>query len=169
MAKLETFFELEEINVTASVGSNGVNLEDDVMVVQALLKYALAERGFFRKMTFSEPTGTMDDNTKSLIKQFQRFVRKMNNADISVDGRIDPAKGKTAFGKKGQWTIQILNGAALGYFLLSGAIGETYIHDICRRFPQTQRAIGDLPVGSLGLTLEPSVRRGIGSLGLALG
>ncbi len=89
MAKLETFFELEEINVTASVGSNGVNLEDDVMVVQALLKYALAERGFFRKMTFSEPTGTMDDNTKSLIKQFQRFVRKMNNADISVDGRID--------------------------------------------------------------------------------
>ena len=40
MAKLETFFIMEEINVTASVGKNGVNLKEDVMVVQALLKYA---------------------------------------------------------------------------------------------------------------------------------
>ncbi len=168
MAKLETFFALEEINVTASVGNNGVNLEDDVMVVQALLKYSLPERKFFRGMKFSEPTGTMDNNTKTLIKQFQSFVRKTTKAKVTVDGRIDPAKGTTAFGSKGQWTIQILNGAALEYYFLSGAKGESYIHDLCRRFPRVERTIGELPVGTLGLSLEPSVRPGVGSLGLAL-
>ena len=168
MAKLETFFIMEEINVTASVGKNGVNLKDDVMVVQALLKYALPERHYFRGMKFSEPTGTMDETTLSLIKRFQIYLRKVRKLSVSVDGRIDSAKGRKAFGRKGKWTIQMLNDEALEMFLLSGSKSESYIHEICRRFPQVANAIGELPVGTLGLTLEPSAERGIGSLGLAL-
>jgi hypothetical protein len=167
MAKIETFFgDNELINLTASVGENGVNLKDDVMVVQAMLKYALEERPYFRKLKFPEPTGAMNDETKILIREYQRYLRRKDKNDVAVDGIIDRAIGEKPFGRRGQWTILCLNTHVLAARLYSGGEGSE-IQDLCRKFPQLHSVLDNIPVGSLNLTLEPSIQR-VGSLNLAL-
>lgn len=167
MARIEKFFgDVDNINVSASVGEGGVNFKDDVMVIQAMLKYALAERPFFRKYKFPEPTGTINDETKILIKEYQRFLRKIDKTSVSVDGVIDRAVGEKAFGRRGWWTILCLNTHVMEARLLSGGEGNQ-IEDLCRKFPQLYTVLDDIPVGTLGLSLEPSIQR-VGSLNLAL-
>jgi len=76
MAKIETFYgDNQLVNLTASVGENGVNLKDDVMVVQAMLEYALGEKPYFRRFKFPAVTGAMNDETKILIKEYQLYLR----------------------------------------------------------------------------------------------
>lgn len=168
MAKVEIFFgDIKNINVTASVGDGGVNLKDDVMVVQAMLKYALEERLYFRKFKFPEPTGTMDKETALIIKEYQRFLRRKDKLSVSVDGVIDRAVGEKAFGKRGFWTILCLNSHVLEMRLLRGGEGNQF-EDLCRKYPQLHAVLDDIPVGTLGLSLEPSVRNVVGSLNLGL-
>lgn len=168
MAKIETFYgSIENINLTASVGETGVNFKDDVMVVQAMMKYALEERPFFRQFKFSGPTGTMDAQTAELIKGYQRYLRKKNKLSISVDGVIDRAIGERAFGKKGHWTILCLNTDVLEMRLLRGGTGNQF-QDLCRRYPQLYAILEDIPVGTLDLVLEPSAAALVGSLNLGL-
>lgn len=167
MAKIETFYgDIQNINLTASVGEKGVNFKDDVMVVQAMLKYALEERPFFRTFKFPEPTGTMDLTTAKIIKEYQRFLRRKDKVGVSVDGVIDRAIGEKAFGKKGHWTILCLNAHVLEMRLLKGGTGN-HFEDLCRRFPQLHPVLEDIPVGTLNLSLESSSNR-IGSLNLGL-
>jgi len=167
MAKIEKFFgSIDNINLTASVGENGVNLKDDVMVVQAMLKYALEERRFFRKFKFPEPTGAMNRETAVLIKEYQRFLRKKDKVSVSVDGVISRAIGEKAFGRRGFWTILCLNSHVLEMRLFRGGAGNQF-EDLCRKFPQLYAVLDDIPVGSLDLSLEPSIQR-VGSLNLGL-
>lgn len=168
MAQIEKFFgDIENINLTASVGENGVNLKDDVMVVQAMLKYALVERPFFRKFKFPEPTGAMDKETAILIKEYQRYLRKNDKLSVSVDGVISRAVGEKAFGKRGWWTILCLNAHVMEARIFSGGAGNQF-EDLCRKFPQLYAVLDDIPVGTLGLSLESSVRRVVGTLNLGL-
>lgn len=168
MARIEKFFgDVDNINVSASVGKGGVNFKDDVMVIQAMLKYALAERPFFRRYKFPEPTGTINDETKILIKEYQRFLRKLDKTSVSVDGIIDRAVGEKAFGRRGWWTILCLNTHVMEARVLSGGEGNQ-IEDLCRKFPQLYAVLDDIPVGTLGLSLESSVRRVVGTLNLGL-
>jgi hypothetical protein len=166
MAKMEKFYGgLYKINLTASVGEKGVNLKNDVMVVQAMMKYALEGRPQFRRFRFSEPTGAMDKNTAELILEFQRDLRR-RRYKVAVDGVMNRAVGEKTFGKKGFWTILHLNSEVLEWRLLSGGSG-TEFEDLCRKFPQLHAVLDDLPVGSLELSLEPSMPR-LGSLRLSL-
>jgi hypothetical protein len=154
MAKIEKFFGgFDKINVTAAVGENGVNSKDDVMVVQAMLKYALEEKVAFRGFKFPEPTGTMDRATAVLIKEYQRYLRKKCNARVSVDGVISRAVGEKPFGSSGLWTILYLNSDVLEMRLLSGGEGNEF-EVLCRKFPQLYAVLEDLPVGTLNLGLE---------------
>lgn len=167
MANIEIFSgDIKNINLTASVGKNGVNLKDDVMVVQAMLKYALEERPFFRSFKFPRPTGTLTEDTSAIIKEYQRYLRRKNKLSISVDGVIDRAIGEKAFGKSGYWTILCLNSDLLETRIVRGGEGNQF-EDLCRRFPQLYEVLEDIPVGSLDLSLEPSIQR-IGSLNLGL-
>jgi hypothetical protein len=167
MANIETFFgDQELINLTASVGENGVNLKDDVLVVQAMLKYALEERPFFRNFKFPAPTGAINDETKALIKAYQRYLRRKDKNDVAVDGLIDRAVGEKPFGRRGQWTILCLNTHVLAARLLSGGEGNEF-EDLCRKYPQLYPVLDNIPVGSLDLSLEPSIQR-VGSLNLGL-
>jgi hypothetical protein len=167
MANIEIFYgDRELINVTASVGENGVNLKDDVMVVQAMLKYALEEHPSYRNFKFPEPTGAINDETKALIKEYQRFLRRKENIGVLVDGVIDRAVGEKPFGRRGQWTILCLNTDVLVRRLLNGGEGNE-IQDLCRKYPQLHSVLDNVPVGSLNLSLEPSAA-GVGSLNLAL-
>ncbi len=158
MAKLDFVYAIEEINVSESVGRGGANRRNDVLVVQALLKYGLSENHYFRGEHFTEPNGMMDHNTITLIKSFQRYLRRIRKINVSVDGRIDSAKGVKAFGRKGKWTIQQLNGMALETYVLSRGDAEviksSFIFDLVEKFPQIKTALPDLPVGSLELALE---------------
>lgn len=164
MAKIETFFNHPHINLTASVGEGGVNLKDDVMIVQAMLKYALDVRLYFSKMQFPEPTGTICPQTVKIIREYQRFIRKVERASVSVDGVIDRAVGERAFGRRGTWTILSLNANVLEMRLFKGGVGNEF-QELCRQFPQLNSVI-DVPVGDLNLTLESS--RNAGTLNLAL-
>lgn len=165
MARIEKFYgDIEQINVTASVGENGVNLKDDVLVVQAMLKYALEDRRYFRRFKFPEPTGAINNETKTLIKEYQRYLRK-KNITVSVDGLMSRAIGERPFGRRGEWTILCLNTHVSEMVLFKGDAGNQF-QALCRKYPQLDTVI-DIPVGSLDLSLEPSIQR-FGSLNLGL-
>ncbi|REJ77490.1 MAG: hypothetical protein DWQ47_14020 [Acidobacteria bacterium] len=168
MANLYRFHDWVEINVSASVGKNAVNNKDDVIVVQAMLKYALEWRTYFGSAPFPRPTGAVDSATLALIRKYQQYLRRTRGSKISVDGRIDPAKDRAAFGKKGQWTIQMLNGDVAEGWLVWDRPGDNPIHSLYMEYPEIRNAIGDnIPVGKLGLSLEPS-NRPVGTLNLGL-
>jgi len=154
MARIETFFGNQElINLTASVGRGGVNLKDDVLIVQAMLKYALKDRPFFRDFKFCEPTGAINEETRLLIKRYQKFLRRATKVDIAVDGLIDRAIGEKPSGKNGRWTILYLNEHMLEARLLkTDQLSE--FQDLAREFPQVHSVLDNLPVGSLNLALE---------------
>jgi hypothetical protein len=139
------------INVTATVGVNGVNLKDDVMVVQALLKFALESYQAFQGTEFPEPTGTDIKATTKIIKKFQRFYKRIHN-EVPIDGRIDPARGRYVYGTKTEWTIFSLNVVALENTLFNG--GGNPIEQICKRWPSVREILDESSVGSLGLALE---------------
>ena len=168
MAEVYTRYDWQEINVTGSVGRGGVNAKNDVMVVQAMLKYALEDRAQFKNVPFPAPSGTIEEDTIQLIYKYQRHLRSRLRVRVSVDGRIDPARGERAFGSKGQWTIQSLNGDAMEAWLVFKGGGDNYIEAICRKYPQVLNALGgSIPVGGLSMSLEPSVPM-VGSLNLGL-
>lgn len=164
MAKIERFPWGNVINLTASVGLNGINLRDDVMVVQAMLKHAPEKRGAFGKIKLPLPTGIMTPQWIEIIKDYQRYLRQKRKEKVSVDGKINRAIGERVFGKRASWTILCLNTELLEMRLFNGgAVNE--IEELCNHFPQLKGVL-EMPVGSLDLTLEGG--SGIGSLDLAL-
>jgi hypothetical protein len=164
MAKIERFSGGNIINLTASVGFNGVNLRDDVIVIQAMLKHAPEKRGVFGKVKLPPPSGMMTPPWVEIIKDYQRYLRTKKNEKVSVDGKIDRAIGERVFGIRTKWTILCLNNELLELRLFDGGTGSE-IEGLCRQFPQLNRIL-ETPVGSLDLTLEGGNE--IGSLGLGL-
>lgn len=164
MARIENFNDYPQVNLTASVGKGGVNYDDDVLAVQALMKYAFeGERGW-EGYKFPTPTGTLCKLTRSLIKRYQRVIKRTVNS-ATVDGRIDPAKGTFPAGSRAMWTILSLNTDAMATWLLSKRMGANYIHAVGMMFPEFRAAIGDRGVGTLNLELDGG---GVGTLGLDL-
>lgn len=146
-----------DINVCASVGIGGVNRRDDVLVVQALMKYALPHRNYFRGIHFPVPNGIADQNLCSLIKKFQRYLRR-NNRRVSVDGRIDPAVGLRVGNKRNlMWTIQQLNSEASDIYIHENGFEvdqNGYIEVLCEQYPQVDAILSGTTVGTLNLGLE---------------
>lgn len=140
------------INVTATVGVGGVNLQQDVIVVQALLRYALESIPDFHNK-IPEPTGGDIRTTAEIIKKFQRYHNRTESNPISIDGRIDPIQSKTrfAYGTNKFWTLYALHTKAMETSLLSGK-GDP-IKAICNRWSAVEAVLQN-SVGSLGLALE---------------
>jgi hypothetical protein len=164
MARIEKISDMNQVNLSASVGRNGVNNKNDVLAVQALMKYGLEDNPDWRGMRFPEPTGTFDGLTLALIKRYQRHLKRLVSS-AKVDGRIDPAKGTFTAGGRVMWTILSLNSDAMATWIFNKQIGSGYIHAIGQIYPAFKSAIGDGGVGTLNLELEGS---GIGTLGLEL-
>ncbi len=143
-----------EINVTSSVGVGGVNSTQDVLVVQALLKYVGEKISYFRNENLPRPTGVMDKKTQHLIKKYQQYVRRVKKVGLSVDGRIDPSKGLYVPGKKLQWTIGQLNGDASQIHMMFGRNGGDHVEDLCTIYPPISAILDGSAVGSLNLGLE---------------
>jgi hypothetical protein len=140
------------INVSSSVGVRGVNHTDDVIVVQALLKYALEHKRDFRNEEFPEPCGAFLKTTSQLIKKYQRYHNR-NGSLVSIDGRIDPAEGSAyAKGSRKFWTIYALNIDAVEAAFLSGR--KSAIDGVCSRWPFIKKILNKNGVGTLNLELE---------------
>ena len=136
------------INVSAVVGdNNAVNYHDDVLVVQALLKYLDERQRGIPDTACPEPTGCFSTQTGMIIREYQKLTRKRNKKKIVVDGRVSPAQGKFNFGRSEyMWTIRSLNTDAFTHDLLSGAC-RGYIRAICERWSAVEAALargGDL-------------------------
>lgn len=163
MAKIETIGfnpkavndpeqQTEIINVSASVGANGVNNHEDVIVVQALLKYALERNPDFRNSDFPEPSGAFIKTTAQLIKKYQRHQSR-NGQKVPIDGRIDPVRGGIfAYGSNKWWTIYALNVEAFEPALLYG--DKSPIEGICKRWAFIKPILNKNGAGSLDLSLE---------------
>jgi hypothetical protein len=108
----------------------------------------------------------MDGKTRALIKKYQRHMKRKMPTTV-VDGRVDPAKGSSPYGKRGLWTILALNTDATEIWLVNGAKNASFLHDIGLRFPAFKTAIGDNGVGTLNLPLDGGYQ-GVGTLGLEL-
>ncbi len=165
MAKIERIEGASHVNVSASVGRNGVNNDSDVIAVQALMKYALESRPEWQNISFPEPNGTLDKTTQELIKRYQRHQKRKSNR-MRVDGRIDPAKGLFVNGGGSFWTICFLNVEAMESWVLRNPVGRNHIHAMGLIYPAFKAAVGDNGVGTLNLSLEGS--NGVGTLGLEL-
>jgi hypothetical protein len=167
MAFIENLFDYVEINVSQSVGLDGVNAPDDVAVVQAMLNYVCNGRPFFANYFFTEPSGRTDKETLAVIKRFQQFMRYRLKEKVSIDGRISPAEGIVAFGKAGRFTIRSLNSEAMLLHFLSESPTANYVQDIIMQYPIVQQYLGSVPVGSLNLPLEASALA-VGTMNLSL-
>lgn len=166
MAKIEIINEMPQVNVSASVGRNGVNNESDVIAVQGLMKYALEDTLEWRGIKFPEPSGVMDSTMRAIIKRYQRHLKR-HVKNTTVDGRIDPAKGLFTNGGKTMWTIMALNTDAINTWVLGKRIGVNHVHAIGTLYPAFKAAIGDKGVGTLNLPLDGGYE-GVGTLGLEL-
>ena len=147
MAKMEVFYLNEDrslrgsyyLNVTAVVGSNGVNLPSDVALVQALLAYLPDEWRGFPATKCPVITGSLDSVTRAAIEQYQKHHTPPPGSKVlqpyvtfgpmSPDGRVSPAKnGNYRYGSRSQiWTIVSLN---LHAQLIGNRRGEDYMQDI---------------------------------------
>lgn len=128
----------EIINVGAVVGTSGSNLKDDVLVVQALLKY-LAEGSTARwtSQVIPDPDGNLDSATRQAIYDFQAYVRR-NSAPyywVSLDGRIGPYKPDVQLLYKQEWTIIALNNYC--GVIAAARIEGDHVNAICRKWPFT--------------------------------
>ncbi|NNE98682.1 MAG: hypothetical protein HKN25_06645 [Pyrinomonadaceae bacterium] len=146
-----------DINVCNSVGKGGFNARADVMVVQALMHYALPRLPYFHSTAFPMPNGNADEQFVRNIVKFQRYLRK-NNRRVSVDGRIDPAKGMQAGRRKNlYWTIQQLNSLASDKWILLNNMNvedqDGFIDELRRLYPQVDAILAGTAVGSLSLAL----------------
>ncbi|MEZ5346507.1 MAG: hypothetical protein R2681_13235 [Pyrinomonadaceae bacterium] len=156
MAKIIRINGCDEINVDRPVGKGGVNLREDVMVIQAMLKYALEGRSYFQGDFFPMPSGVMDKDTLTLIEAYQTFLRRECGRKVSVDGRIDPAKGIFVSDRRTlTWTISQLNAHAQEVHLYSSkGGGRNYLAGIRNMYPQVDAILSKTAVGTLSLALS---------------
>lgn len=105
----------EFLNVTEVVGGrDGINLAEDVMIVQALLRFL---KDFYRGFPESECppiTGGLDSMTRAAIEKYQKISNKERIKALGrlvQDGRVSPARGDSFVfgGGNFTWTILSLN------------------------------------------------------------
>jgi hypothetical protein len=143
MAKIEkNEFGNDFFNVNEVVGyQHAGNLSNDIIVVQALLKYINEGAKWWADSKLPEPNGTLG-SLGQIIWEYQGRVRKGNKYFwVAQDGRVSPSKeGKLSFQGGGRYTIMQLNIHAA---MVSEALGHThyYIEEIIDRWKVVQYAL----------------------------
>ncbi|MGH9946076.1 MAG: hypothetical protein ACRD6X_02645 [Pyrinomonadaceae bacterium] len=141
MAKIETDDNGDQIiNIGENVGANGVNDPDDVLVIQAMLKYLTQFTKKWTRVTLGEPTGAIDQNTRQAIFDYQQFVRTRPGSAhlfwVAKDGAVSSFRPGLQLLRKQALTITSMNGDC---GLLSAALrdGTDHIDAITLRHPFT--------------------------------
>jgi hypothetical protein len=128
----------EIINIDAVVGLSGANQKNDILAVEALLKYFKdGSTAHWTSQNLTDPDGSFDASTRQAIYDFQAYVRRTAapNYWVSLDGRISPFKAGVQLLNKQEWTIIALNNHC---GMIAAARGEgDHVNAICRRWPFT--------------------------------
>lgn len=127
------------VNVRKVVGNGGVNLREDVLLIQALFKFIAEHLGphaiFGSQSGYEVPeiTGVMDAATYSAIGEFQ--IRNLRNLLMKTfDGRIHPASYKNReiqLQGKPLMSITYLHLVAQDASVMGG-MGGDYTQDLAR-------------------------------------
>ncbi len=147
MAKVISYNGDNIINLDAKVGANGNNSPNDVVVVQAMLKYLTQFTKRWTRANIPEPNGQLDPNTRQAIFDFQDHVRSTVGNPyewVARDGSISPYNQRVALLRKQAWTIIKVNEECV---TLSAAKrdGTDHIDALCCRWPQVAKALGRNP------------------------
>ena len=133
------------MNVSAVVGPGGVNQPDDIIVVQALLRYLPADLRGVSDRDCPLITGAFDSPTRDAIEMYQRSynLRPNRKGRIIEDGRVSPAENRTLFGGGDYtWTIIRLNRDARKIGKLRGLNADVgYMDAIWERWPEVRAAL----------------------------
>lgn len=129
-------------NVESPVGYQpAMNFTNDIIVVQALLKYINEGAKWWADSKLPVPNGVLG-NLGQIIWEYQGRIRKFNNGYwVAQDGRVSPSKGgKLNFQGSGRYTIMQLNGHANSVGI---ALGHThyYIEEIFNRWRVVRYAL----------------------------
>lgn len=129
-------------NVDTVVGYQPANnYTNDIIIVQALLKYINEGTKWWADSKLPVPNGTLG-NLGQIIWEYQGRIRKGNRDFwVAQDGRVSPSKGgKYSFQGGGIYTIMQLNRHA---DLIGTALGHThyYIEEIFNRWRVVRYAL----------------------------
>ena len=147
MANVMTYKGDDIINLDTKVGVKGMNAPNDVVVVQAMLKYLTQFTKKWTRATIPEPNGHLDTNTRQAIFDFQDHVRSTVGNPyewVTRDGSISPYNSNIGLMRKQTWTIIKMNEECA---MLSAAKrdGTDHIDALCRRWPQIASVLGRNP------------------------
>ena len=145
MAKIEKDENGDDFfNVDLVVGYHPAgNYSNDIIIVQALLKYINEGAKWWADSKLPLPNGTLG-NLGQIIWEYQGRIRKLSNSNgywVAQDGRVSPSKGgKYSFAGGGRYTIMQLNGHAN---MVGIALGHThfYIEEIFKRWKNVRYAL----------------------------
>jgi hypothetical protein len=129
------------VNISQIVGFNGVNLEEDVMLIQTLFNYIdKIQLSWNLDIKIPGITGKVDDDTLKVITAFQM---RHSGRILSFDIRIHPGnyKNRKIDGAGKLMCITLLHLLALEKFLIKGGMGN-YIFDLVNLKPELRQHIG---------------------------
>ncbi len=105
------------LNISQTVGRDGINLHDDVYLVQSLLREVLE---YFSHATFAYPTGLFTESTNQQLEAFKLYLKKRHDKCF-FEGHIDPVKDSIfAFGSRHTWAIVKLNSYLIDKLAING-------------------------------------------------
>ena len=125
------------LNVSRTVGRNGVNHLGDVLLVQAMLYEILPPLYGIIQEDLPYPTGAYEARTARAILKYQELSSLSRNVKVWKDGFIDRAVGSHVPGKKRVWTITYMN-EDLYYVHYSGGYDGSYIDWLFETYPALQ-------------------------------
>ena len=140
MASIFMFGGFRYLNIDAKVGSTGVNLSDDVYLVQVLLRELLVNS--FKQVVTKPPplpTGAFNKETDEALGTYKKIKNEISrkyplgNHKIYYEKNLDPIAGSIfAFGTKHPWAIVQMQGDLLDMMLLkelSRGTVEEYLYE----------------------------------------
>jgi hypothetical protein len=145
MAKIEKDEYGEDFfNVASAVGYQPANnYTNDIIIVQALLKYINEGAKWWADSKLPVPNGALG-NLGQIVSEYQGRIRKQTKVNgywVAQDGRVSPSTdGKHSFPGGGRYTIMQLNGHAA---MVGVALGHKkhYIEEIFDRWKVVRYAL----------------------------
>jgi hypothetical protein len=139
MANIFMYQNIRYLNIDGTVGINGVNMRDDVSLIQALLYEVLTKRFIGRgAKTPGIPTGVFSQETMQSLNDYKKIKNDahkkyaLGNEKIYYEKHIDPIKGSIfAFKTNQPWALVQLQGDLLDHLIMSGvdSLVESYLYD----------------------------------------
>jgi hypothetical protein len=143
MPNLFNYKGFDYLNITATVGADGVNDIDDVYLVQAFLYEVLTYRATNYSVRMPPlPTGTYDCRTTDALADYKKICNQIAvrepryNHKVYYDKHINPIQGSIfAFGTNKLWAMARLNGE-IYEVMTNSNIGGTNLKYMYAKYPK---------------------------------